>query len=143
MSCNRLQLIHVYKYCIFSLLAQILFFFTLLDSTPPSQTSNLHNFLVSCPNHFKQSSNFNFLILYKPHWSEFAETSSNGKTFKEEKMIILHPHRCKPTPPRHIRWPTSTTSSFFFFSKVIDPIFFGWPTSKVVFPILKSCHSQS
>ena len=76
-----------------------------------------------------------------PHQSEFAETHSNGRTLKEEKVFILHHHRCRPMPPRHIRWPTK--SSFFFISQVIDSVFFRWLTSKVLFPILQSCHSRS
>ena len=53
MRCNRLQLIPDDKYCVFSLLAQTLVLLIL-------KTSNLHIFLISYLNHFKQSSNFIF-----------------------------------------------------------------------------------
>ena len=63
------------------------FFSLTVPSIPKS--SNPHIFLISYPNYFKQSANFIFSIIYKPHWTKSVEILPNGRTLLVEVGPLL------------------------------------------------------
>ena len=78
MSCNRLQLVLDYKYCIFSLLAQTLFFLILLDGV-----LHFQNFKSSYLSRFLSKS---LQAKFKFHLFQFSTNPTNQNLQKQSQM---------------------------------------------------------